>query len=62
LIKIYHEVEIASFKEMESFCKKDYYSKEKRFPDWNFQENHEEYPKRLYNLYLSYHKKRIKKK
>jgi hypothetical protein len=58
----YHEVEIASFKEMESFCKKDYFLKEKRFPDWNFQENHEEYPKRLYSLYLSYHKKRIKKK
>ena len=58
----YHEVEIASFKEMESFCKKDYYSKEGRYPDWNFQENHKEYPKGLYKLYLSYHKNRIRKK
>jgi hypothetical protein len=58
----YHEVEIASFKEMENFCKQDYYSKEGRYPDWNFQENHEEYPKKLYKQYLSYHEERIRRK
>ena len=58
----YHEVEMASFKEMENFCKQDYYSKEGRYPDWNFQENKEEYPKKLYKQYLSYHEERIRRK
>ena len=31
------KVEIASFKEMEDLCKSDYYSKENKYPDWNFQ-------------------------
>ena len=38
------KTEISSFKEMEDFCKSDYYLIEKRYPDWNFQENHESYP------------------
>jgi len=57
-----HDVEIASFKEMENFCKQDYYSIEGKYPDWNFQENNEEYPPELYKQYLSYHEERIKRK
>ena len=55
-------VKIASFKEMEDFCKSDYYSREKRHPDWNFQENHEPYPSRLAKKHNLYHKKRLNKK
>ena len=55
-------VKIASFKEMENFCKSDYYSREKRYPDWNFQENHEPYPPRLAKKHNLYHKKRLNKK
>jgi len=57
-----YDVEIASFKEMENFCKQDYYSIEGKYPDWNFQENHKEYPPELYKQYLSYHEERIKRK
>jgi hypothetical protein len=58
----YHKIEIGSFKEMENLCKKDYFNKEGKYPDWNFQENNEEYPKKLYQKYLEYHKDRIKGK
>jgi hypothetical protein len=58
----FYDVEIASFKEMENFCKQEYYSMEGKYPDWNFQENHEEYPPELYKQYLSYHAERIKRK
>lgn len=56
------KMKIASFKEMEDFCKSDYYSKEKRYPDWNFQENHEPYPVRLARKHNIYHQKRLKNK
>jgi len=56
------KVEIASFKEMEDFCKSDYYSREKKHPDWNFQESHEPYPSRLAKKHNLYHKKRLSKK
>lgn len=56
------QVEIASFKEMEDFCKSDYYSVEHKYPDWNFQENHEPYPRRLAKKHNLYHQKRLKKK
>jgi len=56
------KVEIASFKEMEDLCKSDYYSREKRYPDWNFQENHEPYPTRLARLHNLYQQNRINKK
>jgi len=56
------KVEIASFKEMEDLCKSDYYSREGRYPDWNFQENHEPYPVRLAQKHNIYHKRRLKKK
>ena len=58
----YKKVVIASFKEMENFCKSDYYSKEGKYPDWNFQENHEPYPKKLAKKHNLYHQKRLKKK
>jgi hypothetical protein len=56
------KVKIASFKEMENFCKSDYYSREGRHPDWNFQENHEPYPSRLARRHNLYHQKRLNKK
>ncbi len=56
----YKKVEIASFKEMENLCKSDYYSKEKKYPDWNFQENHEPYPPELAREHNLYHRKRLK--
>jgi len=56
------KVKIASFKEMEDFCKSDYYSREKRHPDWNFQENHEPYPSRLAKKHNLYHQKRLSEK
>jgi len=58
----YKKVEIASFKEMENFCKSDYFSKEKRYPDWNFQENHEPYPTELAQQHNIYHQNRLKNK
>ena len=53
------KVMIASFKEMEDLCKSDYYSREKRYPDWNFQENNEPYPKDLAQKHNLYHKDRL---
>lgn len=56
------KVEIASFKEMEDLCKSDYFSVEGKYPDWNFQENHEPYPKRLARKHNLYHQKRLKRR
>lgn len=56
------KVEIASFKEMEDFCKSDYFSIEHKYPDWNFQENNEPYPARLAKLHNLYHQRRLKMK
>lgn len=56
------KVEIASFKEMEDYCKSDYYSVENRYPDWNFQENNEPYPEKLAKLHNLYHQKRLNRK
>ena len=55
-------VKIASFKEMEDLCKFDYYSKEKKYPDWNFQENYKPYPAELAKKHTLYHQKRLSKK
>lgn len=56
------EVLIASFKEMENLCKFDYYSIEKKYPDWNFQENNEEYPLKLSEKFYLYHQNRTSNK
>lgn len=56
------KMKIASFKEMEDLCKSDYYSREKKYPDWNFQENHQPYPLELEKKFMSYHRKRLNKK
>ena len=53
---------IASFKEMENFCKSDYLLREKKLPDWNFQENHQPYPTELAKKHNLYHQKRLSKK
>lgn len=57
----YKKVAIASFKEMEDLCKSDYYSREERYPDWNFQENHKPYPPELARKHNLYHQKRLNK-
>lgn len=56
------KMKIASFKEMENLCKSDYYSREKKYPDWNFQENHQPYPSELERKFMTYHQKRLNKK
>ncbi len=56
------KMNIASFKEMEDLCKSDYYSREKKYPDWNFQENHQPYPPELERKFMAYHRKRLSKK
>jgi len=56
------KVEIASFKEMEDLCKSDYYSREGKYPDWNFKENNQPYPPELARKHVLYHKKRLSKK
>jgi len=55
-------MKIASYKEMENLCKSEYYSKEKKYPDWNFQENHQPYPSDLERKFIAYHRKRLRKK
>jgi len=56
------KIEIASFKEMEDLCKSDYFSVEKKYPDWNFQENHKPYPVKLAQKHNLYHQQRLKNK
>ena len=56
------KMKIASFKEMENRCKDDYYAKEGRYPDWNFQENHQPYPPDLAQEHVLYHQNRLSKK
>jgi len=58
----YKKVKIASFKKMEDLCKSDYYSREQKYPDWNFQENHQPYPPELARKHNLYHQKRLSKK
>lgn len=53
------EKEIASFKEMEDRCKSDYFEKERKYPDWNFQENNQPYPQDLEEEFLKYHEERL---
>lgn len=57
----YKKMKIGSYKEMEDLCKSDYYSKESRYPDWNFQENNEPYPSHLAKKHVFYHQRRLKK-
>jgi hypothetical protein len=56
-----NEVKTAGFKEMEDLCKSDYFSIEHRYPDWNFQENHEPYPAKLAQQHNLYHQNRLNK-
>lgn len=58
----YKKVPVASFKEMENLCKSDYFSREKRYPDWNFQENHKPYPADLARRHNLYHQNRLNNK
>ena len=55
----YEEVEVASFKEMEDKCKNDYFAKEGRYPDWNFQENNDSYPQEIEEEFMNYHNNRL---
>lgn len=56
------EERVYPFKEKENLCKSEYKKIHDKFPDWNFQENNEEYPYELRNKYNEYHKTRISKK
>jgi len=56
------KIEVAAFKESEDLCKQEYQKKMKRFPDWNFQENNEQYPLDLQKKYRFYMDKRLSKK
>ena len=58
----HREEYIASFKEMEGYCKEDYFGLEKKYPDWNFQENNEDYPVEFAKLHNLYHHTRLKNK
>ena len=49
---------IASFKEMEEKCIKDYFDVEGRYPDWNFQENGDSYPQKYQKKYADYRTKK----
>ena len=53
------EILVSSFKEMEDFCKADYFKSENKYPDWNFQENHVPYPSRLAKLHNKFHNDRL---
>ena len=53
------KMKIASFKEMEDLCKSDYYSREQKYPDWNFQENRQSYPIDLARRHASYQRERL---
>jgi len=56
------KIEIASFKEMENLCKKDYLRCAKKYPSWNFQENRQSYPTVYERKYTEYRAKRLAKK
>lgn len=56
------KMKVASFKEMERLCESDYFSLEKRYPDWNFQENHEPYPSELERKFNLYHQSRLQRR
>lgn len=53
------KMEIASFKEMEELCLSEYFGREKKYPDWNFQENKESYRLDLEEKYQEYHRLRV---
>ena len=49
----FYEVEICmSIHEIENKCVKEYKEIYGRYPDWNFQENNLEWPKKIKNLYI----------
>lgn len=53
------EILVSSFKEMEDFCKADYFKSENKYPDWNFQENRIPYPSHLAKLHNKFHNDRL---
>jgi hypothetical protein len=54
-----HVLMVSSFKEMENICKTDYFNLEKKYPDWNFQENRQPYPNNLAKLHNKFHNDRL---
>ena len=47
---------------MEDLCKSDYFNEMRKYPDWNFQENNDDYPDEYSMLHVKYHEDRIKNK
>jgi hypothetical protein len=45
---------------MESFCNFEYFSREKKYPDWNYQENGEKWPIEIRKKHLNYLNKNYK--
>jgi hypothetical protein len=56
------DMEIAGSDEMEDLCMSEYFSKEGKYPDWNFQEKNKSYPTTLALKHALYQEKRIRKK
>ena len=54
------QLEIGSFKEMEDKCRSDYFNSQRRFPDWNFQENNKDYPSKYSLEQVRYHEERLR--
>lgn len=47
-----------TFKAIEEACLSDYYSVEQKYPEWNFQENHKQYPLDLEQKFNQYQQRR----
>ncbi len=55
------ERQVTPYKEMERKCLEDYRAREGQVPPWNFQERRRSYPSDLYQEYLDYHNRRIRR-
>jgi len=47
-------MKISAFKEMEDKCVQDYVSVAGKYPDWNYQESNQEWPKDIHEKYLEH--------
>ena len=56
------KIEISEYKIFERRCLDEYKDIVGKYPDWNFQENKDPYPKKLEEIYNFYQKMRLKKR
>lgn len=59
---ISEKIEISEYKIFERRCLDEYKEIVGKYPEWNFQENKEPYPKKLEEIYNFYQKMRLKKR